>query len=231
MNVAIIPARGGSKRIPRKNIKPFHGVPVIGYAIKLAQESQIFSEVFVSTDDEEIAEVAISFGASVPWLRSRELSDDYATTVSVMQDAVKRIENKYSNLENVCCIYPATPLLKSEQLKKSLCMLKDGNWDYVVGVSSSKIPPERFLSIGKNREIIMRFPVYETSRTQDFPQAFHDAGQFYWGKKISWESALPLFTSRSTILELPPESAIDVDTLDDWHYAERIFGIYGKDRN
>jgi pseudaminic acid cytidylyltransferase len=231
MNVAIIPARGGSKRIPKKNIRPFHGVPVIGYAIKLALESQIFSEVIVSTDDQEIAEVAISFGASVPWLRSSELSDDYATTVSVMQDAVTRIEKKYSNLENVCCIYPVTPLLKSEQLRKSLWMLKDGNWDYVIGATSSKTPPERFLSIGDNSEIIMRFPEHEVSRTQDFPKAFHDAGQFYWGKKISWESALPLFTSRSTILELPSECAIDVDTLDDWHYTERIFEIYGKDRN
>jgi pseudaminic acid cytidylyltransferase len=231
MNIAIIPARGGSKRIPRKNIRPFYGFPIIAYAIKLAIECEIFSEVIVSTDDEEIAEVAISFGASVPWLRTSELSDDYATTVSVMQDAVKRLEDRYGTLENVCCIYPATPLLKCEQLKKALWVLKEGNWDYVIGVSGARTPPERFFSIGDNREIIMRFPEHETSRTQDLPQAYHDAGQFYWGKKISWETALPLFTSRSTIFELPSECAIDVDTLDDWHYAERIFGIYGKDRN
>ena len=225
MNIAIIPARGGSKRIPRKNIKLFYGVPVIAYAIKVAKESEIFDEVIVSTDDKEIADIALSFGASVPWFRTRELSDDFATTVSVIQDAVKRLDSNFSKLQNVCCIYPTTPLLRSEHLTKGLKILKDGDWDYVVSASISKAPPERFLSIGENDEIVMRFPEHETSRTQDLPPAYQDAGQFYWGKKTSWLSALPLFTSKSTIFELPRECAVDVDSLEDWHLAEKLFSI------
>ena len=231
MNIAIIPARGGSKRLPRKNIKMFHGLPVIAYAIKTARESGIFDEVFVSTDDGEIADIARSFGATVPWVRTRELSDDFATTVNVMQDAVRKLDSSLSNLENVCCIYPVTPLLKKEFLLEGLRVLKGGNWDYVITAMVAKTPPERFLSLGKNSEITMRFPEYEAVRTQDIASAYHDAGQFYWGKKTAWESALPIFSSRSTLLELPREMAVDVDTLEDWQHAEVLFSIYGKDSN
>ena len=229
MNIAIIPARGGSKRIPRKNIKLFNGVPVIAYAIKVAEESELFDEVIVSTDDLEIAEIALSFGASVPWFRNKELSDDFATTVSVMQDAVKRLNINFCNFENVCCIYPITPLLKPEHLIDGLRILKSGGWDYVISASKSKTPPERYISVDENNQVSMRFPEHEVTRTQDLAPAYYDAGQFYWGNKISWDSGLPIFTSRSTILELPRECAIDVDTLDDWHYTEMMFSIYGKD--
>lgn len=231
MNIAIIPARGGSKRIPRKNIRLFHGIPVIAYAIKAAKESGIFDEVFVSTDDGEIADIAISFGAKVPWMRPKELSDDFATTVKVMQDAVKRFDTNLNRLEFVCCIYPTTPLLRPNLFLEGLRVLKDGDWDYVIAASLARTPPERFLSLGENNEVMMRFPEHEITRTQDFSPAYHDAGQFYWGKKTAWESALPLFTSKSTILELPRELAVDLDTLDDWHYAELLFNIYGKDIN
>ena len=231
MNIAVIPARGGSKRIPRKNIKLFHGLPVIAYAIKTAKESGVFSEVFVSTDDEEIAEVALSFGATVPWIRGKELSDGFVTTVIVMQDAVRNLDKSLSRLENICCIYPTTPLLRPRFLLQGLERLKDGEWDYVVSVTVAKTPPERFLSIGKGREIMMRFPEHEVTRTQDISPAYHDAGQFYWGKKTAWESALPIFTSKSTILELPREFAVDMDTQDDWDYNEQLFSIYGKDSN
>ena len=231
MNIAIIPARGGSKRIPRKNIRLFHGIPVIAYAIKAAKESGIFDEVFVSTDDGEIADIAISFGAKVPWMRPKELSDDFATTVKVMLDAVKRFDTNLNRLEFVCCIYPTTPLLRPNLFLEGLRVLKDGDWDYVIAASLARTPPERFLSLGENNEVMMRFPEHEITRTQDFSPAYHDAGQFYWGKKTAWESALPLFTSKSTILELPRELAVDLDTLDDWHYAELLFNIYGKDIN
>ena len=107
----------------------------------------------------------------------------------------------------------------------------DGDWDYVISASKVSAPPERLLTLGENREIEMRFPEHEITRTQDIPSTYHDAGQFYWGKKISWESARPLFTSKSTILELPEEIAVDVDTLADWHYAEYLFSNYGKDSN
>ena len=129
MNIAIIPARGGSKRIPRKNIKLFHGLPVIVYAIKAAKESEIFDEVFVSTDDEEIAEVATSFGATIPWMRSKDLSDDHATTIHVMQDTVNKLSTNLIDLENICCVYPVTPLLRPNFLSQGFKTLQDGNWD------------------------------------------------------------------------------------------------------
>ena len=223
MNIAVIPARGGSKRIPRKNIKLFHGVPVIAYAIKAAKESEIFDEIYVSTDDEEIAEVAKSFGAGIPWMRTKHLSDDYATTLSVMQDAVKQLESKLVNLENVCCIYPATPLLKPSFLSLGLEILQSGNWDYVFSGVKSSTPPQRFFSLQHSQSVEMLFPENETTRTQDLANFYHDAGQFYWGKKMSWELGLPIFSNQSTIIEMPHESAVDINTSEDWHYAEHLF--------
>lgn len=225
MNIAIIPARGGSKRIPRKNIKLFHGLPVIAYAIKAAKESAIFDEVFVSTDDEEIAEVAMNFGATIPWMRSKELSDDYATTVSVMQDAVKKLESHFNVLENICCIYPATPLLKPSFLSQGVEILENGDWNYVFSGLRASTHPQRFFSLGITNSVEMLFPAYESIRTQDFGPVYHDAGQFYWGSKSSWEYGLPIFSSKSTILEIPRDSAIDIDTQEDWHYAEVLFDL------
>ena len=225
MNIAIIPARGGSKRIPRKNIKLFHGLPVIAYAIKAAKESKVFDEVFVSTDDEEIAEVAASFGATIPWLRSKELSDDYATTVRVMKDAVNKIGSKLIGLENICCIYPATPLLKPSYLSQGLKILESGDWDYVFSSLKASTPPQRFFSLGTSKEVEMLFTEFEATRTQDFAHVYHDAGQFYWGRKSSWETGLPIFSSKSTILEIPGKSAVDIDTPEDWHYAEALFNL------
>ena len=225
MNIAVIPARGGSKRIPRKNIKHFHGLPVIAYAIKAAKESGVFDEIYVSTDDEEIAEVATSFGAKVPWIRQPELSDDYATTISVLQDAVKKLETNLINLENICCIYPATPLLKPRFLSQGLKILENGNWDYVFSGVKTTTPPQRFFSLGISMGVEMLFPEHKTTRTQDLSNYYYDAGQFYWGRKASWKSSLPIFSSKSTILEMPSESAVDIDTPEDWHYAEALFNL------
>ena len=225
MNIAVIPARGGSKRIPRKNIKLFHGLPVIAYAIKAAKESEVFDEVFVSTDDEEIAEVAVSFGATIPWLRSKELSDDYATTVSVMQDAVKKLKTNLIGLKNICCIYPATPLLKPVFLSDGLKVLNEGDWNYAFSGLRSNMPLQKFFSLGISKRVEMLFPEFEITRTQDLENYYSDAGQFYWGRKSSWESGLPIFSSKSTILEVPSYSAIDIDTPDDWHYAEALFNL------
>lgn len=228
MNIAIIPARGGSKRIPRKNIKLFKGMPVISYAIQTARDSGIFSEIIVSTDDQEIAEVAESFGASVPWKRSRDLASDFSTTVEVMQDTVTKLSSTLKKLDNVCCIYPVTPLLRTNHLSRGLDTLKSGDWDYVISSVEASPSPERVFSLGVSKEILMRFPEHEVTRTQDLPVSFYDAGQFYWGKKSAWEHGLPLFTSNSTILELPRECAVDVDTIEDWHYAEMLFELNGK---
>ena len=225
MNVAVIPARGGSKRIPRKNIKLFHGLPIIAYAIKVARESEIFDEIFVSTDDEEIAEVAMSFGATIPWMRPKNLSDDYATTVSVIQDAVKRLKINLINMENICCIYPATPLLKPSFLSEGLKVLKNGDWSYVFSALKASTPPQRLFSLGTSKGVEMLFPQFEITRAQDLDHYYSDAGQFYWGSASSWETGLPIFSSKSTILEIPSESAIDIDTQEDWHYAENLFKL------
>jgi N-acylneuraminate cytidylyltransferase len=226
MNIAVIPARGGSKRIPRKNIKTFHGLPVIAYAINAARERGVFREVFVSTDDEEIAEVAERFGAVVPWMRTKELSDDHTKTVSVIQDAVKKLKPTLNELENVCCIYPATPLLKPKFISQGLQILEDGGWDYVLSATRAESPPERFFSLGSANGVEMHFPGNELIRTQNFAPSYQDAGQFYFGKSISWESGLPIFSSKSTIIEIPRGLSVDVDSIDDWHYAENLFTVH-----
>ena len=228
MDIAIIPARGGSKRIPRKNIKLFFGEPIISFAIKAAQESGLFEEVYVSTDDEEISKIARSFGAQVPWIRSRNLADDHTGTTSVIQDAVVRLDETLSGLRNICCIYPATPMLKPEYLQKGLKILNDGKWDYVVAGTKAEVAPERMFFLGENGGIIMKYPEHETTRTQDLAPTFYDAGQFYWGHKSSWVSALPILSSNSTVLELPKKFAIDIDSKDDWDYAEFVFKSSGK---
>ena len=229
MNIAVIPARGGSKRIPRKNIKLFHGLPIIAYAIAAARESAIFDEIVVSTDDEEIAEIAISFGASIPWMRAQDLSDDYASTISVMQDAVKRLDFNLVNLENICCIYPATPLLKPNFLLQGLRVLKNGNWEYVFSGLRTNTPLQRYFSLGISKEVEMLSPEFEATLTQDLEHYYSDAGQFYWGRTSSWDSGLPIFSSKSTILEIPGESAIDIDTPEDWHYAENLFKLIKRE--
>jgi N-acylneuraminate cytidylyltransferase len=223
MNIAVIPARGGSKRIPRKNIKQFNGLPVIAYAINAAKLSGVFEEVIVSTDDEEIAEVALSFGATIPWLRPKGLADDFATTVSVMQDAVKKLKSSFFELEYVCCIYPATPLLQPRYIREGLQVMKVGDWTYAISATRAVAPPQRLFSLDPSNGVEMHFSENEATRTQDFLPSYHDAGQFYFGRSSSWELGLPIFSSRSTIIEIPRELSVDVDTLDDWHYAERLF--------
>jgi len=225
MKIAVIPARGGSKRIPKKNIKQFHGIPIISYAIKAAQESEIFDAIYVSTDDEEIKEIAVSFGAEVPWIRTAELSDDYATTVAVMQDAVRNLKSIIVNNDLVCCIYATTPFLKPIFLAQGLQIIQEENWDYVLSASRADTPPERFFSLGEGNRVELLFPEHELTRTQDLPIRYRDAGQFYWGKGACWESGLPIFSSKSTIVEIPRDLALDIDTPEDWDYASHLFAM------
>jgi pseudaminic acid cytidylyltransferase len=229
MSIAVIPARGGSKRIPRKNIKNFNGLPVIAHAIKAAKESGVFREVFVSTEDEEIAEIARSFGANIPWMRPKTLSEDHSTTLSVMQDAVKRLKTNFIELEYVCCIYPATPLLQPRFIREGFGVITNGDWEYVLSASRAETPPQRFFSLDSANRVEMHFPENEATRTQDFLPSYHDAGQFYFGRSASWELGLQIFSSRSTIIEIPHELSVDIDTLEDWHYAERLFAMQRKD--
>jgi pseudaminic acid cytidylyltransferase len=223
MNIAVIPARGGSKRIPRKNVKLFHGLPIISYAINTATKSGIFDKVIVSTDDAEIAEIAKSYGAEIPWMRSKELSGDHVTTISVMQDATKKLGADFVGLENVCCIYPATPLLKTNFLSRGLELLTVGGWNYVFSAVAVESPPYRFFSLTPSNGVKMLFPNFEKSRTQDLESTYCDAGQFYWGTKKSWSAGLPILSMNSTILELPTNLTIDIDTISDWKIAENRY--------
>lgn len=223
MNVAVIPARGGSKRIPRKNIKLFHGIPIIAYAINTAWASGVFDEVIVSTEDDEIADIATCFGAKIPWMRKKGLSDDYATTLDVMQDAVSRIKADKMALESVCCIYPATPLLDPLYITQGLQKLNNEGWKYVFSGLKSSENPQRLFSLGASKEVESLFPEHEETRTQDLKDFFYDAGQFYWGKVSSWENRVEIFSRESTIVEIPRNLAIDIDTPEDWHYAESLF--------
>jgi N-acylneuraminate cytidylyltransferase len=223
MNVAIIPARGNSKRIHKKNIIDFHGKPMISYAIATAKDSGLFDQVIVSTDDSEIATIAKQYGALVPWIRSKELSDDYATTLSVMQDAVTRTELNLESETRVCCIYPAVPLLKPLYLAKGLEILLEGHWDYVFSASLTKVHPEKLFTISEGKRVVMDCPTFEMERTQDLKIRYQDAGQFYWASKQLWETQSPIFSSNSTIVEIPPGTTIDIDFPGDLKIAESIY--------
>lgn len=221
--VAIIPARSGSKRIPRKNIRNFNGKPIIAYAIMNALESNLFDSVIVSTDSQEIADISKSFGAKTPWLRSPELSDEFTTTVQVMKDAVDRIGLSVGDNSMVCCIYPATPLLQAVDIDRAFRKMSTGLYDYVFSAVRTPMAPERSFRIKSENELRLMSSLCESTRTQDLTPAYYDAGQFYWGTANAWQSAKPIFSSKSGIIELPQHSVVDIDELSDWQYAEVLY--------
>lgn len=225
MNIAVIPARGGSRRIPRKNIKDFHGKPMISYAIKVAQDSQIFDRIIVSTDDEEIAAISESYGASVPWKRPSKLADDFATTLDVMQDAATRLASEMDANTKICCIYPATPLLQVQSIQAGALLIQDNAWDYVISAVRNTTPIQRTFSLNESEVVKLNFPEFEMTRTQDLPITYHDAGQFYWGRLASWEGRSSIFAGKTTIVELPSHATVDIDNEEDWIFAERLYSL------
>ena len=223
MIVAIIPARGNSKRIPGKNIKLFSGKPIIGWSIEVALDSKLFDRVIVSTDDEKIREVAISYGAECPFVRPADLSDDFATTTAVMTHAVKWLNDHSYDVSEACCIYPTAPLLQLEDLKSAKQLIDSNEWAYVF--SATQLPPQVFRSFkhGDNGEVEMLFEDYLNTRSQDLPELYQDAGQFYWGTAEAWLLQKKIFAKDSTIVKLPAWRVRDIDTHDDWDAAEKIF--------
>lgn len=218
-NIAIIPARGGSKRIPRKSIKDFLGKPIMAYSIETALESQLFEEVMVSTDDEEIAEIARAYGAKVPFLRSSATSDDYATTASVLEEVIHNYEKSDKSFTYSCCIYPTAPLIKAGTLRDALTLLKGQAYDAVFPVLRYGYPIWRSLKIEDSRAV-MNWPEYLNSRSQDLQPAFHDAGQFYFFHVKQFLQKRTLFTDHSGAIELSELEAQDIDNLTDWKLAE-----------
>lgn len=220
MKIAVIPARGGSKRIPRKNIKEFFGKPMIVWSIEAAISSNLFDQIVVSTDDQEIAKIAESLGANVPFIRPEKISDDFATTTDVIAHAVQwMIEENYP-VEAVCCIYATAPFIRVSDLQESYKIFNTGDWEYVFTATDFAAPI--FRSFKKNQEngLEMFYPEFFDTRSQDLPEALHDAGQFYWGKPSAWLDGKRIFDQHSTALIIPRFRVQDIDTDADWIRAE-----------
>lgn len=223
MKIAIIPARGGSKRIPQKNIKNFCGKPIIGYAIETAIKSKLFDKVVVSTDCPDIAKVAESFGAEIPFFRKSSLADDFASTRDVMQDALDFYEKKI-NVDFLCCIYPTTPFLNSTELHLALKSLEsDESKTACFSATEFHYSPFRgFFNEGKGPELV--FPEHLTTRSQDLKPIYHDAGQFYWYKTDKDKLIGRVINSPNALIHIIPNYLVhDIDTNDDWVRAELFY--------
>jgi pseudaminic acid cytidylyltransferase len=221
----VIPARGGSKRIPRKNIKEFNGKPIIAYSIEAALKSNCFSQVIVSTDDDEISEVAKEYGALVPFVRPDELSNDYAGTIPVIKHAIEWMEDNNNYIENVCCLYATAPFIQSKIISKAYQQLQDSNSDYCFSVTSFSFPIQRAIKIVQGDKVDMFYPEHFNTRSQDLEEAYHDAGQFYWGKAQAFKDESPLFSEVATPYVLPRYLVQDIDTMEDWIRAEAMYKV------
>lgn len=230
MNIAIIPARGGSKRIPRKNINEFCGKPMIAYAIMAAKESGLFDHIVVSTDDEEIAQIAKEWGAETPFVRPDELANDYTATVPVIAHAIETCQKIGWVFDNVCCIYPCVPFIKIADLVGALALLNNSRLDYSFPVTEYPSSIQRALKLMDNCKIKPFYPEYEIKRTQDLEPAYYDTGQFYWGASDLWLTNPNVHNSALGFL-IPNWRVVDIDTADDWKRAELLYraAIYKQD--
>ena len=228
--IAIIPARGGSKRIKRKNIKNFFGYPIISYAIKNAISSKLFKDVIISTDDNEIANKALKYGAKVPFIRPKKISGDDVGILEVMSHSVSALLSNYHNLSAVCCIFPATPLLNKSDLTKSFKIFKTRKWEYVFGAIKFNHPPLRGFALNKRKGLDMfsKNSVNKNEKTQNFKTIYHDAGQFYWANPKTWIKKKKVFSNKSTVYINPNSNFVDIDTLEDWKRAEMIYSYTKK---
>lgn len=222
--IAIIPARGGSKRIPRKNIKDFLGKPIIAYSIEAAIASELFDEVMVSTDDDEIFKIAMQYGANVPFMRSKKNSDDYATTSQVLIEVLNMYHNSGYSFDFACCLYPTAPFITSEKLKNAFEKINESGAKSVLPIVKYSFPILRSFSL-ENGFIKMNWPKYLNTRSQDLKPAYHDAGQFYFLKVNDFLKENKLFTDVSVGLEMPESEVQDIDNYEDWKIAEVKYSI------
>lgn len=223
MNACIIPARGGSKRIPKKNIRDFCGKPMIVWPIEAARQSGLFDSIFVSTDDLEIAAVAKRYGAEVPFLRPSSLADDYVPTTAVVAHGCRWALEQGWQLDALCCIYATSPFVQSDDLKLGFDTLYSGAWDYAFSVTDFAAPVFRAFRELPDGGVEMFFPEYSGTRSQDLPVALHDAGQFYWGRPSAWTEGNPIFGRLSVPVRIPRWRVQDIDTEEDWKHAELMF--------
>jgi N-acylneuraminate cytidylyltransferase len=223
-SVAIITARGGSKRIPRKNVRDFCGQPIISYSIRAALESGCFQEVMVSTDDDEIAAIAKRFGASVPFMRSKKNSDDFSSTTDVLEEVILEYRKRAREFDSLCCIYPTAPLVSAQRLKQAHDAFVLSGADTVFSIVRFGYPVWRGFKI-ENGYAKMIWPENYDKRSQDLPPAYHDAGQFYFIRSNSLLKTKTIFTDRTLGIEIPESEAQDIDTEEDWKIAELKFRL------
>lgn len=224
MKLAVIPARGGSKRIPRKNIKVFAGKPMIAHAILAAKRSGLFDRVIVSTDDEEISSIAREWGAETPFMRPKELSDDFTPTVPVVAHAIAVCQALGWKMDYVCCIYPSVPLIQINDLNKAFELLRGSKADYSFPVAEFPSSIQRALRRKQDGLMQPINPEHELTRSQDLEPAYFDAGQFYWGRTNSWLNNEKIHLS-GIGLSIPSWRVVDIDTNDDWLRAELFFKL------
>lgn len=225
--IAIIPARGGSKRIPRKNIKNFHGKPLIAYSIQTALESSLFDKVVVTTDDEEIAKIAKEYGAEVPFVRPKELSDDFTGTGDVVKHAIDYLKKRGEEFDYVCTIYATAPFLQAKYLIEGYEKLKESDAVNAFSATSMPFPIWRTFKIDKNGRCEMFWRENFSKRSQDLEEAFQDAGQFYWSR-LDKRSSDIMFGKESIPIILPRHLVQDIDTLEDWERAEYMYEAVKK---
>ena len=223
MKIGVIPARGGSKRIPGKNIKPFAGKPIMAWTIETALECGHFDRLIVSTDDDEVAGVALQYGAEVPFRRPAELSDDHTGIIEVVQHAITWLAENGVDAEYVCCMLATAPFLQPESLSQALQQLSDSDASYALSVAAFPFPVQRAIRITPENRVEAIWPENIPRRSQDLEEAFHDAGQFYWGTRKAFERGEPIFSSGSIPIRLPRYRVQDIDTPEDWKLAELMF--------
>lgn len=225
-NICIIPARGGSKRIPRKNVKPFMGKPIIAYSIEAALKSGLFDEVMVSTDDNEIAEVAKQYGAKIPFMRSTETANDFATT----NDVLKEVLNKYAELgqefDNMCCLYATAPLVKSDDIERAYNLLNNSKFTVIYPVVPFSYTIWRCLDVEEDGSMKRHWPEFEKSRSQDLPMEYHDSGTFYWYKVTDWHDGNRVLGA----IVVDEITVQDIDNEIDWKLAEMKYQLLNGER-
>lgn len=223
MKVAVIPARGGSKRIPRKNIRNFCGKPMLAWSIDAALKSGCVDRVVVSTDDPEIASVAQEHGADVPFMRPANLADDYAGTTVVVQHAVQWLISQGVDVSEACCLYATAPFVTAEDLRRGFDLLVQSGASYAFSVTTYSFPIQRALKLTEAGRIAMFHPEHADTRSQDLEEAYHDAGQFYWGTRQAWLDAAAIYANHSVPVMLPRYRVQDIDTQEDWERAVWMF--------
>jgi pseudaminic acid cytidylyltransferase len=223
VKIAVIPARGGSKRIPRKNIRLFCGKPIMAYSISAAQQTGLFDQIVVSTDDEEIASVARACGATTPFVRPRAIADDFTGTNAVVKHAIGWFNGQGHDVAHACCIYATAPLLQARFMQDGYDALVGSDADFAFSVTSYAFPIKRALSLAPDGRVDAMYPEHRMTRSQDLEPAYHDAGQFYWGTARAFLEDAPLFSPRSAGVVLPRFLVQDIDTLEDWEQAELMY--------